>query len=186
MPRPDVIYVLLLLAGLTVQLARAQNPAVQSAPLPVIQGRINGMDVVVQGESLAFFAGQIPAGDPGGSCFEALHFSLHRNHTPAIKISPEGIRLLQLNPGPGKLDGNPDNIAHSLTLNTVEKTGTASFTEFLISTETIKPTPVLATLYTGIPVVDQTPALAWMNNDTVRLLAGDGWEGQSLVHHISP
>ena len=53
------IYILILLAGLLMRLACAQDLVVQSAPLPVIEGKINGMDVVVQGESVAFFCGAV-------------------------------------------------------------------------------------------------------------------------------
>ena len=45
----------------------------QSAPLPVIEGKINGMDVVAQGDSVAFFAGKLPSEYSDESCAEDLH-----------------------------------------------------------------------------------------------------------------
>ena len=57
------------------------------------------------------------------------------------------------------------------TLNTLDSSSSFSFKELFISTEEIEPTPTLATLYTGNPVVDQTPGLAWINSETIKLLA---------------
>ena len=176
MVHPAFIYVLLLLAVFTVRLGCAQNLVMQSAPLPVIEGKINGMDVVAQGDSVAFFAGKLPSEYSDKSCAENLHCTLHKNHTRAVQISPKGIRLLQLNPDHLEKDKDEDDdssslVLPSLTLNTVESPGTASFVELFISTEEIEPTPTLATLYTGNPVVDQTPGLAWVNSETIRLLA---------------
>ena len=98
MVHPAFISVLLLLAGFAVQVVCAQGMAVQSAPLPVIEGKINGMDVVAQGDSVAFFAGKLPREYSDKSCAEDLHCMLHKNHTRAVMISPDGIRLLQLSP----------------------------------------------------------------------------------------
>ena len=144
MVHPAFIYVLLLLAGFTMQLACARDLAVQSAPLPVIEGKINGMDVVAQGDSVAFLAGQLPGHFSDESCSEDLHCTLHKNSTHAVQISPEGVRLLQLSP---------------------------HFVERFIPAEEIGPAPTLVTLYTGNPVVDQTSGLAWINRETMRLLA---------------
>ena len=102
------------------------------------------MDVVARGDSVAFFAGPLLGSYTDASCSEDLHCTLHKNHTRAVQVSPGGIRLLQL---------NPDHAGR------------------FISTEEIEPTPTLATLYTGNPVVDQTPALAWINSTTIKLLA---------------
>ena len=148
MVHPALIYVLPLLAGIIVQLACAQNLAVQSAPLPVIEGKINGMDVVVQGDSVAFFSGKLPGGYSDELCAEDLHCSLHKNNTPAVQISPEYIRLY-----------------------TLDSPTTFSLIERFISTEDIEPTPTLTTLHTGNPLVDQTPGLAWINSETLKLLA---------------
>ena len=171
---PAFISVQILLAGLTAQLACAWSQTVQFAPLPMIQGKINGMDVVAQGDSMAFFAGQLPGAYSNESCAEDLHCTLHKNHTRAVMISPEGI-LLQLSPD--HLEKNEDEegdsgslVLPSLTLNTLNSPGATGFTERFISTEEIEPTPTLATLYTGNPVVDQTPGLAWMNTETIKLL----------------
>ena len=135
MVHPAFLYVLLLLAGFVAQVACAQNLAVQSAPLPVVEGKINGMDVVAQGDSVAFFAGKLPDGYNDESCVEDLHCAMHKNYTRAVMISPEGV------------------------------------VELFISTEEIEPTPTLATLYTGNPVLDQTPGLAWVNSKTMKLPA---------------
>ena len=170
------IYVLLLLAGITVQLACAGNSVVQSAPLPVIEGKINGMDVVAQGDSVAFFAGKLPGEYGEESCAEDLHCTLHKNHTRAVHVSPYGV-LLQLNPDHLEKDDDEEDddssspVLPSMTLNTLKSSSTIRFLEPVISTEEIEPTPTLATLYTGNPVVDQTPGLAWVNSETMRLLA---------------
>ncbi len=170
------IYILTLLAGLLVRLACAQDLVVQSAPLPVIEGKINGMNVVVQEESVAFFAGQLSGRYTEASCFEDLHCTMHKNHTPAVQISPDGIRLLQLNPDHLERDEDNDDglssvVLPSLTLNTLEGSSAFSVVERFISTEEVEPTPTLATLYTGHPVVDQTPALSRVNRETMTLLA---------------
>ena len=176
MVHPAFIYVLLLLAGITVQLACAQNFAMQPAPLPVIEGKINGMDVVAQGDSVAFFAGKLPREYSDKSCAEDLHCVLHKNHTRAVMISPEGISFFQLNPNPLEEDQDEEDDSSSLvlpsqTLNTLDSSSSFSFKELFISTEEIEPTPTLATLYTGNPLVDQTPGLAWINSETIKLLA---------------
>ena len=175
MVHPAFIYVLLLLTGFTVQLACAQNLAVQLAPLPVIEGKINGMDVVAQGDSVAFFAGQLPSGYSDESCAEDLHCTLHKNHTRAVMVSPEGV-LLQLHPDHLEKDEDEEDDSSSLvlpsqTLNTLDSSSSFSFKELFISTEEIEPTPTLATLYTGNVVVDQTPGLEWINSETMKLLA---------------
>ena len=168
--------VLLLLVGFAVQLACAQNLAEESVSLPVIEGKINGMDVVAQGDSVFFFAGQLPGRYTEESCSEDLHFTLHKNHTRTVQISPEGIRILQLNPDCLEKDGDAENgstslVLPSMTFSTLDSCSSFSFKELFISTEEIEPTPTLATLYTGNPVVDQTPGLAWVNSETMRLLA---------------
>ena len=171
------LYVLLMLAGFTVQLTCAQSMALQSEPLPVIEGKINGMDVVAQGDSVAFFAGQLPGEYSDESCAEDLHCTMHKNHTRAVMLSPEGIRLLQLSPG--HLDQVEDEegddlrspVLPSMTLNTLDSYSSLSFNELFIPTEEIEPTPTLATLYTGNPLIDQTPGVAWINSETIKLLA---------------
>ena len=174
MVHPAFIPVLLLLAGFAVQVAYAQSMAVQSAPLPVIEGKINGMDVVAQGDSVAFFAGKLPSEYSDESCAEDLHCTMHKNHTRAVMISPDGIRLLQLNHLEQDEDEEVDSnsiVLPSQTLNTLDSSSSFSFKELFISTEEIEPTPTLATLYTGNPVVDQTSGLEWINNETIKLLA---------------
>ena len=176
MVHPAFISVLLLLAVFAVRLGCAQDLAVQSAPLPVIEGKINGMEVVAQGDSVAFFAGQLPGEYSDESCAEDLHCTLHKNHTRAVQISPKGIRLLQLNPDHLEKDEDEENNSSSIvlpsqTLNTLDSSSSFSFKELFISTEEIEPTPTLATLYTGNPVVDQTPGLEWINSETMKLLA---------------
>ena len=176
MVHPVYIYVLLLLAGFAVQLTCAGNLVVQSVPLPVIQGRINGMGVVVQGESAIFLAGQFPGDYNDESCTEDLHCTLHRNHTRAVQLSPDGITLLQLNPdyqqqNENEGDESGDPVLPSMTLNTLKSSGTTRFEKRFIPTGEIEPTPTLVTLYTGNPVVDQTPGLAWINSETIKLLA---------------
>ena len=178
MVRPAFIYVLLLLAVFTVRLGCAQNLVMQSAPLPVIEGKINGMDVVAQGDSVAFFAGKLPSEYSNKSCAEDLHCTMHKNHTRAVMISPEGIRLLQLNSDHLEKDENENEedvsssiVLPSQTLNTLGSSSSFSFEELFISTEDIEPTPTLVTLYTGNPVVDQTPGLALVNSQTMKLLA---------------
>ena len=176
MVHPAFIYVLLLLAVFTVRLGCAQNLVMQFAPLPVIEGKINGMDVVAQGGAVAFFAGNLPDKYSKESCAEDLHCTLHKDHTHAVMISPEGIGLLQLNPDHLEQDEDEEDessslVQPSMTLNTLQSSSTTSFEELFISTEDIEPTPTLATLYTGNPVVDQTPGLAWINSVTIKLLA---------------
>ena len=175
MVHPAFIYVLLLLAVFAVRLGCAQNLVMQSAPLPVIEGKINGMDVVAQGDSVAFFAGKLPSEYSDESCAEDLHCTLHKNHTRAVMISPDGV-FLQLSPDHLEKDEDEEDESSSLvlpsqTLNTLDSSSSFSFKELFISTEEIEPTPTLATLYTGNPVVDQTPGLAWVNSETIRLLA---------------
>ena len=174
MVHPAFISVLLLLAGFAVQVACAQSMAVQSAPLPVIEGKINGMDVVAQGDSVAFFEGKLPSEYSDESCAEDLHCTMHKNHTRAVMISPEGIRLFLLNPGhlekdEDEKDDSSSLVLPSMTLNTLKSSSTARFVDLFISTEDTEPT--LATLYTGNPVLDQTPGLAWVNSETMKLLA---------------
>ena len=91
-------------------------------------------------------------------------------------ISPEGISFFQLNPNPLEEDQDEEDDSSSLvlpsqTLNTLDSSSSFSFKELFISTEEIEPTPTLATLYTGNPLVDQTPGLAWINSETIKLLA---------------
>ena len=187
---PAFIYVLLLLAGITVQQACAQNLAVQSVPLPVIEGKINGMDVVAQGDSVAFFAGQLPDRYSDESCAEDLHCTLQKKHTRAIQVSPNGIRLLQLFPDSLEQDEVEEDdsislVLPSITLNTLDSSSCFSFKELFISTEEIEPTPTptLATLYTGNPMVDQTPGLAWVNSETVGNNGADGEFSVNVNHY---
>ena len=91
---------------------------------------------------------------------------MHKNHTLAVQISPEGIRLLLLNTGNLELDKDKDDASKSVVL------PSRSFAELLLPAgEEIKPTPTLATLYTGNSVVDNTPGLVLVSNETMKLMA---------------
>ena len=164
---------LILLFTLMAQLSCAQYSAVMPAPQPVIEGKINGMDVVVQGDSVAFFAGRVP-GTPGAdNCHEDLHCTLHKNRTGAVLLSPRGV-LIARDPESPK-DHDSDHLTGLVqpaqTLNTVANIKTSRPEVFFVSTKQIEPSPVIATLYTGIPEVDQTPGLAWINRETMSGLA---------------
>ena len=71
---------LILLAVLTARLAFAQDFAERPAPLPVIEGKVNDMDVMVQGDSVAFFTSQLPGKYTRESCAEDLHARCIKPH----------------------------------------------------------------------------------------------------------
>ena len=162
---PAFIYTLLLLTGLIVRHACAQGLPVQSSLLPVIEGKINGMDVMARGDSVALFAGQLSQRYGKESCSEDSHCTKHKNHSRVVIIRSEDARLLL---GPGHPDQNEDEdgepaslIFPSLTLNTLEGSATPGFVERFMSTEEIEPTPVLATFNSGAPVM--MSGFAWVS-----------------------
>ena len=69
-----------------------------------------------------------------------------------------------------------------MTLNTLDSSSSFIFKELFISTEEIEPTPTLVTLYTGNPVVDQTPGLAWINSETMKVAGNNGGNDEFVVN----
>ena len=148
------LYTLFLLAGLIARTAFTQNVG----SLPIIQGEINDVKAIAQGEMAFFFPGKAPALSRE-NCTENLNCALHRHGIEVLAISPEGIMLV------------PQRTVTSVE----EKKGISrsifpSHTLF-VSTQQNEQSPALATLQTGHSVVDRTPALAFLNSETISQLA---------------
>ena len=158
------IVILLLLAGLMVRLASAQDSAVQTVPLPVIHGKINGMDVMVQGDAVAFMAagkaGSLLAEMDEKTCGRDLHCTMQKNNTRAIVLNPEGIWLFD---SPSKQ--LPDNVTVTEPLYPVSTETDLFAASFIKPTSTYIPlegSPPLQTLHTGNEMVDSSPVREWL------------------------
>ena len=104
------------------------------------------MDVVLQGESVAFFAGKLPSEYSDESCAEDLHSTLQKNHTRAVHLSRYGVHLLQLFSGYREKDEEDESsnlVLPSMMLNTLKSSSTTRFVERFNSTEEIEPTASL-------------------------------------------
>ncbi len=143
-----------------------------SASLPLIQGKLNGMEVIARGDSVAFYAGKAPTLMTDPNCLEDLHCTMHKNHTQAVLLNPRGVLIVQQRAEKSQyFENSTSNLLPLLSLNTLKDPGTASSESLFIPTGQIEPTPTMPTLYTGIPVIDQTPGVSWINSETMKLLA---------------
>ena len=73
-------YIVVILAGLIIGLASAQEPLVQQPPQPVIHGEANGMTVVAQNDTVAYVASKTPSpllDKP--ACYSDLHCVMRKN-----------------------------------------------------------------------------------------------------------
>ena len=167
---------LFLLAGLIMRLACAQDSAVQTAPLPVIHGKVNNMDVMVQGDTVAFMTASnaVPLLDKmdDKTCARDLHCTMQKNRTEAVVLSPEGIWLFDSpsTPTPGH---TPENVTYTEPLHPVSETG-------LYTGPFVKPTSThiplefpqpVATLHTGNEMVDRTPGILLVSSPVMVWLA---------------
>ena len=57
----SAVYIVVVLAGLIIGLASAQETLVQQPPQPVIYGEANGMTVVAQNDTVAYVASKTPS-----------------------------------------------------------------------------------------------------------------------------
>ena len=165
------IWIPVFLIVLQVQYSLAQKTEAMPAPLAMIQGEINDMKVIAQGDAVTFFTGKKPTLAINQNCIEDLHCTMHKNRTEAVLLNPGGVLIVQQKPEKNQevVDAAPTALP-SLT-QTLPPLRTVSSETFFISSEHIEPTPTIATLYTGIPVIDQTPGVSWINSETMRLLA---------------
>ena len=181
MTHSPFIWVLSVLAALLMRVSSAQDSESLSAPLPLIQGEVNGMKVVAQGDTAAFFAGRskpLPAprlNTDQGSV--RLHNTLQENRIEAVVLSPKGILLIPQPDQPDIQEGNHTSsvVFHLLPLDTPEpvtkQMNPSGPTALFISTQQIDPAPAIATFYTGNPVVDQTSGLRWISSGIMTLTA---------------
>ena len=129
---------------------------------PVIYGDLDGVSVISQGDKAVYYISpdQILAEAHQTHDENSLFGAMAKNHTSTILLSPESIRFLQS--GQKELD-EPES---SCCLPSSRQQAAQTRTEISLPIQ-ITPTAT----YTGIPVIDQTPALAWLNRETMLVLA---------------
>ncbi len=169
MIRP-VLYILALLAELTLSLACAQDSVALHGQQPVIYGEINGMKVMVQGDAVAFMASRHYAMKlDKEACARDLHCTLQKNRTEAVVLNPENIWIFDTPP-----KQLPDNVIVAEPLYPVSTEADRLFSTAL------KPTPTYillefpqptATLHTGNEVVDKTPGILLVSSPVMTWLA---------------
>ena len=181
MAHSSFIWFLSVLAALMMRVSCAQDSGSLPAPLPLIYGEINGMKVVVQGDTAAFFAGTAKPletlwmdNDQGSA---RLHNTLQENRLEAVVLSPKGLLLIPQpdHPDIQEYSHTSSVVFHPLPLDTPEpvtkQMNPSGPTVLFISTQQIDPTPAIATFYTGNPVVDQTSGLRWISSEIMTLTA---------------
>lgn len=177
MNKRAIIGCFILLACLMGRLAHTQHSALSTEPLPepqpVIYGDINGMKAAALGDMAVFFAGKRSV-RMDESCADDLNCILQKHRIGAVAVNKEGMLLIpQRSTEPEKLTGDNGNfIFPSRTLNTQDIAPTRTQAVFLSPRQSeLSPAPSSVTFYTGHPVVDQTSGLAFINSETMNLLA---------------
>ena len=175
-------YILLATAFLALPLARGAETGL--AQPQTFYGKLNGMDVLAQGDVLAFFASRkkqpdTSSGLPWGN---VLHLTMHKNNTAAVVLNPEGLRVVHQPPDTGE-DTGEDSQSFTRQPAPVSclfpgcDAGSGQFsqnTTFIPAPtpdKCIQPTPTVPTLLTGVPDIDLTPALGWLNEKTLQLVS---------------
>ena len=126
---------------------------------PAISGKINGMDVIARGNSVAFFASELKNALPENhDCLGDLHCTMQQNKTSAVVLTPEGLTVFK----------NDPFFTHSLA---APQKSSSSVHSVFVSTEFIQPSMTLATLSTGDPVIDQTESIVWVNQKTMEWMS---------------
>ena len=138
-------------------------------PSGYIWGTINGMKAIARRDALLLIAGNETGGQVLEPCQASLHCNIQKSQTTALVISPEGFFIIP------KMTASPEPTSHSqyetliTTLSNREEIRKIHPNTIFVSTEHIQPTPRLTTLDTGVPIIDQTPAVAWLNPETLKM-----------------
>ena len=134
---------------------------------PIIHGNVNGVGVIAQGDTVAFIASdkkRLVRDDENGS--HNLLGAMLKNNTKAMILKPEGIWLFY-----STTRNASDSIIHTDPLYPTSADPnllSESKTPIHILFEQPQPTP---TLYTGIPWIEETPALLNVSSSMLEWLA---------------
>ena len=160
---PSYIYLWIFFSALLLQPLYAQNTDLMSSQ-PLIHGKVNGMDVMAQGDAVAFMAagkaGSLLAEMDEETCERDLHCTMQKNNTRAIVLNPEGIWIFD---SPSKQ--LPDNVTVTESLYPVSTEADLFAGTFIKPTSTYIPlegSPPLHTLHTGNEMVDSSPVREWL------------------------
>ena len=129
---------------------------------PVIYGDIDGVSIISQGDMAIFYPAldKESAGRSEGQSGRNLFDIMANNDTKAILLNPEEIWFLYSE------KSKPNELASLSDQSSPERFSSQS--SFAVSLPIqIMPTATV----TGIPVIDQTPAIAWLNRETMSILA---------------